>query len=169
MYYDHFQVAGFLNELYTCFDAVIKYYDVYKVETIGDAYMVVSGLPHSTEKHAGNIASMALHLLSEAMQFNVGRFRREKTEETLQTRIGMHSGPVAAGVVGQAMPRYCLFGDTVNMASRMETNGESCKIHISSQCNEELNRIGGYMTEERGMIDIKGTSSPCLRLKKWKF
>ena len=135
----------------------MKCYDVYKVETIGDAYMVVSGLPNPTDQHAGNIASMALHLLSEAKEFNVGRFRKEKTDETLKIRIGMHSGPVAAGVVGQAMPRYCLFGDSVNMASRMESNGEPCKIHISAQCNQELERLGGYTTEERGWIDVKGT------------
>ena len=123
---------------------------------ISSAYMVVSGLPRPTEKHAGNIASMALHLLSESRKFNVGRFRKEKTDETLRIRIGMHSGPVAAGVVGHSMPRYCLFGDTVNMASRMESNGESDKVHISSQCNQELHLLGGYETKERGWIDVKG-------------
>ena len=149
-------MAKFLHEIYTCFDEVAKCYDVYKVETIGDAYMVVSGLPNPTVHHAGNIASMALHLLSEAAEINVGRFRKAPTEETLQIRIGMHSGPVAAGVVGQSMPRYCLFGDTVNMASRMESNGAPSKIHISYQCNKELENIGGYITEERGWIDVKG-------------
>ena len=118
--------------------------------------MVVSGLPNPTAQHAGNIASMALHLLSEAAEINVGQFRREPRDERLQIRIGMHSGPVAAGVVGQAMPRYCLFGDTVNMASRMESNGAPNKIHISYQCNNELENIGGYITEERGWIDVKG-------------
>ena len=118
--------------------------------------MVVSGLPNPTDQHAGNIASMALHLLSEAAEFNVGGFRKEKTDETLQIRIGMHSGPVAAGVVGKSMPRYCLFGDTVNMASRMESNGVPCRIHISAQCNQELEQLGGYITEERGWIDVKG-------------
>ena len=118
--------------------------------------MVVSGLPRPTDKHAGNVASMALNLLSQSKKFDVGRFRKQKINETLQIRIGMHSGPVAAGVVGHAMPRYCLFGDTVNMASRMESNGEAGKIHISSQCNRELSIIGGYNTVERGWIDVKG-------------
>ena len=145
-----------MHDLYTRFDSVVQQYDVYKVETIGDAYMVVSGLPNPTKFHAGNIASMALDLQSEANSFNVGRYRDDKKEEFLKIRIGMHSGPVAAGVVGHVQPRYCLFGDTVNMASRMESNGEPCKIHLSARCNEELETLGGYITEERGFMEIKG-------------
>ena len=122
---------------------------------MGDAYMVVSGLPDPTDKHAGNIASMALHLLSEANEFNVGRFKKERNGETSQLRIGLHSGPVASGVVGHAMPKFCLFGDTVNMLYRMESNGKPCKIHISTNCNRELNILGGYNTERRGWINVK--------------
>ena len=149
-------MAKFLHDLYTRFDSVIQQYDVYKVETIGDAYMVVSGLPNPTKFHAGNIASMALDLLSEANNFNVGRYRGDQKEEFLKIRIGMHSGPVAAGVVGHVQPRYCLFGDTVNMASRMESNGEPGRIHLSARCNDELENLGGYITEERGFIEVKG-------------
>jgi guanylate cyclase len=127
---------------------------VYKVETIGDAYMVVSGLPERTDQHAGNIASMALELLRAVKTFKIGH----RPSDQLKLRIGIHTGPVVAGVVGLAMPRYCLFGDTVNTASRMESNGQPLKIHISPTVNDELNRLGGYLTETRGEIEMKGTS-----------
>lgn len=99
------QVVDFLNDLYTCFDSIIGNYDVYKVETIGDAYMVCSGLPiRNGDIHAGEIASMSLHLLEAIREFKI----RHRPNDTLKLRIGMHSGPVCAGVVGLKMPRYCL-------------------------------------------------------------
>lgn len=114
------QVIDLLNDLYTIFDATINAYKVYKVETIGDAYMVVSGLPGRTPDHAEQIATMALDLLHQSGQFKV----KYLPGVPLQLRIGMHTGPCCAGVVGLTMPRYCLFGDTVNTASRMESTGE---------------------------------------------
>ncbi|KAL7044491.1 hypothetical protein ACKWTF_001922 [Chironomus riparius] len=147
------QVVNFLNDLYTIFDRVIKGYDVYKVETIGDAYMVVSGLPiKNDDRHVGEIASMALDLLQAVKNHRIAH----RPTETLKLRIGIHTGPVVAGVVGLTMPRYCLFGDTVNTASRMESCGEPLKIHISPQCKEKLDKLGGYITEKRGIVSMKG-------------
>ncbi|XP_076626441.1 receptor-type guanylate cyclase Gyc76C isoform X1 [Colletes latitarsis] len=148
-----FQVVNFLNDLYTLFDRIIKGYDVYKVETIGDAYMVVSGLPiKNGNKHAGEIASMSLDLLNAVKHHTIAH----RPQDTLKLRIGIHTGPVVAGVVGLTMPRYCLFGDTVNTASRMESNGEPLRIHISGQCKDALDKIGGYIIEERGLVHMKG-------------
>lgn len=147
------QVVNFLNDLYTVFDRIIRGYDVYKVETIGDAYMVVSGLPiKNGDRHAGEIASMSLELLQAVKQHRIAH----RPNETLKLRIGMHTGPVVAGVVGLTMPRYCLFGDTVNTASRMESNGEALRIHISSKCKEALDKLDGYITEKRGLVSMKG-------------
>ncbi|XP_076326549.1 receptor-type guanylate cyclase Gyc76C-like isoform X3 [Tachypleus tridentatus] len=147
------EVVTFLNDLYTVFDAIISHYNVYKVETIGDAYMVVSGLPiRNGDQHAGEIASMALELLDAIRSFRI----RHRPNQTLKLRIGIHTGPVVAGVVGLTMPRYCLFGDTVNTASRMESNGEALKIHVSPQCKDFLDRLGGYIAEERGYVAMKG-------------
>ncbi|KAL5268108.1 hypothetical protein ACHWQZ_G002086 [Mnemiopsis leidyi] len=147
------QVVDFLNDLYTCFDSVIDSYDVYKVETIGDAYMVVSGLPtRNGTKHSSEIADMALTLLHHIKTFKI----RHLPDTKCNLRIGLHTGPVCAGVVGLAMPRYCLFGDTVNMASRMESNGLPLKIHVSPETYEALNVRGTHTLEPRGVTDIKG-------------
>ncbi|KAK9513104.1 hypothetical protein O3M35_001368 [Rhynocoris fuscipes] len=147
------QVVDFLNDLYTCFDSIIVNYDVYKVETIGDAYMVVSGLPvRNQDHHAGEIATLSLDLLEAIKSFQI----RHRPQDKLQLRIGIHSGPVCAGVVGQKMPRYCLFGDTVNTASRLESTGQAQKIHCSAEVKQLLDRLGGYYIVERGLVNLKG-------------
>ncbi|XP_050294438.1 guanylate cyclase 32E isoform X2 [Anthonomus grandis grandis] len=147
------QVIDLLNDLYTLFDSIISHYGVYKVETIGDAYMVVSGLPiRNGNIHAGEIASMALHLLKRIQKFKI----KHRPSEVFKLRIGIHSGHVVAGVVGLKMPRYCLFGDTVNTASRMESSGEPSKVHISHATYKLLQQLGGYICEDRGLINIKG-------------
>ncbi|CAH0720734.1 unnamed protein product, partial [Brenthis ino] len=147
------QVVDFLNDLYTCFDSILENFDVYKVETIGDAYMVVSGLPiRNGIQHAGEVASMALALLAATRAFRV----RHRPAQRLLLRVGIHSGPVCAGVVGLKMPRYCLFGDTVNTASRFESTGAPLKIHCSGACKSLLDQLGGYVLEERGVVAMKG-------------
>ncbi|XP_071128591.1 guanylate cyclase 32E-like isoform X2 [Mytilus edulis] len=147
------QVIDMLNDLYTCFDSIIGHYDVYKVETIGDAYMVVSGLPiRNGNNHAGEIASMSLHLLSAIKSFRI----KHRPDDTLKLRIGIHSGPCVAGVVGLKMPRYTLFGDTINTASRMETTGIPLKIHCSKECKDILDILDGYHLSDRGYVNMKG-------------
>ncbi|XP_043836337.1 guanylate cyclase 2G-like [Dromiciops gliroides] len=147
------QVVGLLNDLYSLFDNIITTYDVYKVETIGDAYMVASGLPlRNGIRHVEEIATMSLYFLSAVVHFKIGHMPGEK----LKLRIGLHTGPVVAGVVGITMPRYCLFGDTVNMASRMESNSLPLRIHVSQTTASALKFIGGYDLQERGTIKVKG-------------
>uniref|UniRef100_A0A8C2GJR2 guanylate cyclase n=1 Tax=Cyprinus carpio TaxID=7962 RepID=A0A8C2GJR2_CYPCA len=129
------QVVTLLNDLYTCFDAIIDNFDVYKVETIGDAYMVVSGLPVRNGKlHGREIARMSLALLEAVKTFKI----RHRPDEQLKLRIGIHSGPVCAGVVGLKMPRFSL------------------KIHVSSATRDVLQEFNCFQLELRGDVEMKG-------------
>ncbi|XP_019336511.1 guanylyl cyclase C isoform X1 [Alligator mississippiensis] len=148
------EVVDMLNDIYKNFDHILDHHDVYKVETIGDAYMVVSGLPkRNGNRHAVDISMMALDILSFMGTFEL----RHLPGLPVWIRIGIHSGPCAAGVVGIKMPRYCLFGDTVNTASRMESTGLPLRIHVSGSTIAILKRTDcQFQYEERGETYLKG-------------
>ncbi|XP_029944247.1 retinal guanylyl cyclase 2 [Salarias fasciatus] len=148
------EVVDLLNDLYTLFDAIIGNHDVYKVETIGDAYMVASGLPvPNGNRHAAEIANMSLDILSAVGSFKM----RHMPDVPVRIRIGLHTGPCVAGVVGLTMPRYCLFGDTVTTASRMESSGMPYRIHVHQSTVKVLRELNlGYRLELRGRTEVRG-------------
>ncbi|KYQ60051.1 Guanylate cyclase soluble subunit beta-1 [Trachymyrmex zeteki] len=122
------KIVKMLNELYTAFDVLTdpkKNPNVYKVETVGDKYMAVSGLPEPCRCHARCIARLALDMMDLAAD------EVQIDGEPVKITIGIHSGEVVTGVIGHRMPRYCLFGNTVNLTSRTETTGQPGKINVS--------------------------------------
>ncbi|XP_021937378.1 soluble guanylate cyclase 89Db-like isoform X2 [Zootermopsis nevadensis] len=145
---DAMDVVMSMNAVFTCFDALMDRYNVYKVETVGQVYMAVSGAPEYTPQHAENVADVALCLLRHVKQLKF------PSGITMQIRIGIHSGPVVAGVVGLKVPRYCLFGDTVNTAARMQTTSLPGKINISTTTRQLL--PDRYIIEPRGLVTVKG-------------
>ncbi|XP_060767525.1 guanylate cyclase soluble subunit beta-2 [Neoarius graeffei] len=144
------QIVNMLNAMYSKFDHLTNVHNVYKVETIGDAYMVVGGVPIPKDTHAERVANFALGMRLAAREVN-----NPITGQPIQIRVGLHTGPVLAGVVGEKMPRYCLFGDTVNTASRMESHGVPDHIHLSPFTYSVL-KDKQFEISERGEIQVKG-------------
>ena len=147
------ELFDLLNVLYKTFDARIDSYDVYKVETINDSYMVASGLPdRNGDRHAAEIANLCIDLIF----ITPGILIQHDPNLRLKIRIGIHTGATTAGVVGSKMPRYCLFGDTVNVASRMQSTGEPMKIQMTYETKMLLDNCGGYISDMRGQVEVKG-------------
>lgn len=148
-------VVRMLNLMYTLFDDISARYDVYKVATIGDAYFVASGVPvRNGEMHAKEVACMALQLLRTVKDLRIPHL----PDETLQMRLGIHSGPCVAGVAGIKMPRYMLFGDTVDIASGLEACSDSMRILISQSTVDILNRTTHCSVSLNGVKTIKGVT-----------
>jgi adenylate cyclase len=142
------QVVAVLNELFSVFDQLARQRGLEKIKTIGDAYMVAGGLPDPRPDHVEAVAEMAL-----AMREEVAR-RSDPSGRPLQVRIGIDTGPVVAGVIGTSKFSYDLWGDTVNTASRMESDGVAGCIQVTARTWKRLR--DGYRFERRGSIHIKG-------------
>ncbi len=144
------QLVEMLNEIFSQFDQLSEHHGLEKIKTIGDAYMVVGGVPEPQANHGEAIAAMALDMLTILEAFN------DRTGEALSLRIGIHSGSVVAGVIGIKKFTYDLWGDTVNLASRMESQGISGKIQVSSVTYEILKDRFELVARETIMVKGKG-------------
>ncbi len=141
------ELVNLLNEIFSTFDELTEKHGLEKIKTIGDAYMVVGGLPIPKPDHAEAVAQMALD-----MQKAIAHFQAKYSEQ-LQIRIGINTGSVVAGVIGTKKFIYDLWGDAVNVASRMESSGVPGKIQVTEATYERLER---YEFEQRGQVAVKG-------------
>jgi class 3 adenylate cyclase len=142
------QVVALLNEIFSSFDDLAARYRLEKIKTIGDAYMVAAGVPEERTDHAHAVADFALAMRETMAQL------REKHGIGVEVRIGLHCGPVVAGVIGRQKFIYDVWGDTVNTASRMESHGVAGKIQVSADL---ASRLGAdFEFESRDVIEVKG-------------
>ncbi len=142
------QLVKMLNEVFSMFDQLAEFHRLEKIKTIGDAYMVAGGLPSANDDHAEAIAQFALDICEAIKQFP------RPDGKTFQIRVGINTGPVVAGVIGRRKFAYDLWGDTVNIASRMEATGEAQRIQVTPNLYENLK--DKFQFESRGHIAVKG-------------
>ncbi|XP_014250354.1 soluble guanylate cyclase 88E [Cimex lectularius] len=151
------EVVSMLNSMYSIFDSLTEKHDVQKVETIGDAYMVFSGTKDEEKNHVSRVCDMALDMMEHIKQL-----KDPSAGLHLRLRIGIHTGPVVAGIVGLKMPRYCLFGRTVKIASQMEALSQPMKIQITQSTFNVL--PSEYQATYRGEIRLLDN---CVKKTYW--
>ncbi len=142
------RIVTFLNQLFSDFDEIARARGVEKIKMIGDAYMVVAGVPEPRPDHAEAIARMALDMHGAVVRAG------KMVEEDVALRIGIHSGPVVAGIIGTHRFLYDVWGDTVNVASRLETTSHANHIHISEATAKRL--AGAFQVTPRGLVEVMG-------------
>ncbi len=148
-------VVGMLNRIFSRLDLIAQKHGLEKIKTIGDAYMAVAGLPTARSDHAEAIAHFALELFDEIKRF------QNTFDSPLTIRVGIDTGPVIAGIIGRDKFIYDLWGDTVNIASRMESTGVAGQIQVSENTWKRLKNK--FQFRERGEIEVKGKG----RMKTW--
>lgn len=145
------ELVALLNDLFVEFDKLARQHGLEKIKTIGDSYMAVAGVPTVQDDHAQRALHFALDVVRMMHAF------RERTKHDIHVRIGLHSGTVVAGVIGEDKFAYDLWGDTVNIASRMESHGEAGRVHVSEALVEALAHHADHVRiTPRGEIDVKG-------------
>jgi len=142
------ETVAVLNEVFSVFDGLVRRYGLEKIRTIGDSYMVAAGVPVARPDHAQAICAMALDLRREVARLNADH------DWDLSFRIGINCGPAVAGIVGREKFHYDLWGDTVNIASRMESHGLPDQIQVTEPVYERLKNE--FVFERRGLVDVKG-------------
>jgi len=142
------ELVNLLNQIFSAFDRLAERHGLEKIKTIGDAYMAVGGVPLPRPDHAEAIAEMALDMQTAIAQLNL------EQHEVFPIRIGINTGPVVAGVIGIKKFIYDLWGDTVNIASRMESEGLAGCIQVTTSTYQRLK--DQYLFIERGEIPVKG-------------
>jgi adenylate cyclase len=141
------QTVAWLNEIFSDFDGLVERYRVEKIKTVGDSYMVVGGVPLAAPDHAVRCADMAMAMIESMRTFN------QRNRLTWQIRIGMHTGPLVAGIIGSKKFAYDLWGDTVNIASRLESHGEPGMIQVSETTQALLKPL--FELKPRGYLELK--------------
>lgn len=142
------ELVSYLNRLFSAFDDLAEKYRLEKIKTIGDAYMVAGGFPEVRDCHVKDVSLMALEMLEVVAACNL------IAEQPVEIRIGIHTGPAVAGVIGIKKFAYDVWGDTVNTASRMESNGQPGRIQLSEQAALLLG--DDFVIEERGTVEVRG-------------
>lgn len=142
------ELVQFLNQIFSSFDNLVEKYQLEKIKTVGDAYMVAGGFPEPRLDHVEAIADLALE-----MRESLAKFHTENNQSVCM-RTGIHTGPAVAGVIGIKKFIYDVWGDTVNTASRMESHGIGGEIQVSHATYKVLK--DKYILKKRGMIEIKG-------------